>query len=93
MLENCLKSYEESNKTGADYTAFTESLSNKEMGLKESTIAKIVATYDTRSLKECVRVFDGKFGKYVACFKESADANNFIAETKDETRFTKRFFG
>ena len=61
-------------------------------GVKEEKAAKIVSTFGMSSLKECVRVFDTKYGKYCATFKESVDANNFIAEA-DEKRFTKRYFG
>lgn len=93
VLEACLRKYEESAKTGSDYMQLAESLTNEKLGLKESTIAKIVSTFDSRLLNECVRVYDSKYGKFVACFKESADASNFIAETNVEKRFTKRFFG
>lgn len=89
-VENVLRKYEESTKTGADYMRMTKLLVAR--GLKESTVAKIVSTFDNKSLKECVRAYDSKYGKYVACFKESADCDNFIVETKDEKRFTKRFF-
>lgn len=89
-VERILRKYEESSKTGADYMRMSKLLAAR--GLKESTIAKIVSTFDNKSLKECVRAYDSKYGKYVACFKESVDCDNFIAETKDEKRFTKRFF-
>jgi hypothetical protein len=92
MLESCLKAYEESARTGADYMKLAESLADNKLGLKESAVAKIVSTFNTRSLKECCRVYDSKYGKYVAAFKESVDASNFIAETNVEKRFTKRFF-
>lgn len=88
-VESCLKKYEESAKSGKDYVEFVKSLD----GLKESTIANIVSSFDQKALKECVRVWDSKYGKYVATFKESVDANNFIAETEEEGRFSKRFFG
>jgi len=87
-VESCLKKYEESAKSGKDYVELVKGLE----GLKESTIANIVASYDQKALKECVRVHDGKFGKYVAAFTESVDADNFIAETEEAGRFTKRFF-
>lgn len=89
-VERILRKYEESSKTGADYMRMSKLLATR--GLKESIVAKIVSTFDNRSLKECVRAYDSKYGKYVACFKESVDCDNFIAETKDEKRFTKRFF-
>lgn len=89
-VERILRKYEESSKTGADYMRMSKLLAVR--GLKESTVAKIVSTFDNKSLKECVRAYDSKYGKYVACFKESVDCDNFIAETKDEKRFTKRFF-
>ena len=89
-VERILCKYEESSKTGADYMRMSKLLAAR--GLKESTVAKIVSTFDNKSLKECVRAYDSKYGKYVACFKESVDCDNFIAETKDEKRFTKRFF-
>ena len=44
------------------------------------------------SLKECVRVFDTKYGKYVNALKESVAADNFIEETGEAKRFSKRFF-
>jgi len=37
-------------------------------------------------------VFDTKLGKSVAVFTESVDANNYIAESGEENRFTKRYF-
>ena len=89
-IEKILKKYEESTKTGADYMNLTRRL-NK-CNLEESVISKIVGTFNNKSLKECVRAYDSKYGKYVACFKESVECDNFIAETKDEKRFTKRFF-
>ena len=89
-VERILRKYEESSKTGTDYMRMSKLLAAR--GLKESTVAKIVSTFDNKSLKECVRAYDSKYGKYVACFKESVDCDNFIAETKDEKRFTKRFF-
>ena len=89
-VESCLKNYEESAKTGADYATLVEALEN--IKLKESVIAKIISTFDHASLKECVRVYDSKYGKYVAAFKESVDADNFIADTKADKRYTKRYF-
>ena len=91
-VEESLKAYEESAKSGKDYMTLVESLSDEKLGLKEEVVAKIVATFDNKSLKECVRAFDSKYGKYVAAFKESVEADNFIAETGAEKRFTKRFF-
>lgn len=88
--ERVLKRFEESAKSGADYVRMVNVLAAR--GLAEGVIAKIVATFDNKSLKECVRCFDGKYGKFVAAFKESVDCDNFIAETKEEKRFSKRFF-
>lgn len=89
-LDATLGEYEESAKTGEDYKKLTEALVN--LKLKESSIARIVSSFDNRSLKECVRAYDTKYGKYVAAFKESVDCDNFITETGDAKRFTKRFF-
>lgn len=88
FVEPALGAYEESAKTGADYAKLLNGLK----GLKESTIAQIVSTFDNKKMTECVRVFDSKLGKYCAAFKESVDADNFIEETKEAKRFTKRFF-
>ncbi len=90
-VESCLKDYEESAKNGEDYMKFVESL--EKANLKEGVIAKIIGSFDNSSLKECVKAFDSKYGKFVSTFKESVDADNFISETKAEKRFTKRFFG
>ena len=90
QVESCLGKYEESAKSGKDYMMMVESL--EKAGVKEEKAAKIVSTFGMSSLKECVRVYDTKYGKYCATFKESVDANNFIAEA-DEKRFTKRYFG
>lgn len=90
QVESCLGKYEESAKSGKDYMMMVESL--EKAGIKEEKAAKIVSTFGMSSLKECVRVYDTKYGKYCATFKESVDANNFIAEA-DEKRFTKRYFG
>lgn len=89
-VERALGSYETSAKTGADYARLSRVLNY--IGLKESVIANIVSTFDSKSLKECVRCFDSKYGKYVAAFNESVDCDNFIAETGDAKRFTKRYF-
>lgn len=89
QVESCLGKYEESAKTGKDYMTLVESL--EKAGIKEEKAAKIVSTFGMSSLKECVRVYDTKYGKYVATFKESVDANNFIADA-DEKRFSKRYF-
>ena len=89
QVESCLGKYEESAKTGKDYMTLVESL--EKAGVKEEKAAKIVSTFGMSSLKECVRVYDTKYGKYVATFKESVDANNFIADA-DEKRFSKRYF-
>ena len=90
QVESCLGKYEESAKSGKDYMMMVESL--EKAGVKEEKAAKIVSTFGISSLNECVRVYDTKYGKYCATFKESVDANNFIAEA-DEKRFTKRYFG
>jgi len=88
VAEACLKKYEESAKTGADYMALVKGL----RGLSESTMATIVGSFNDHSLQECVRVYDSKYGKYVKAMKESVDADNFIAETAEAKRFTKRYF-
>lgn len=93
VVEESLKSFEESAKSGKDYVALTESLAGEKLKLSEGVIAKIVSSFDNHSLKECVRVFDSKYGKFVATFTESVDADNFIVDTAEEKRFTKRFFG
>lgn len=92
VVECALKKYEESAKSGKDYMELVESLSNEKLGLKENVIADIVSTFNDRSMKECVRAFDTKYGKYVAAFKESVDCDNFIASSENEKRFTKRYF-
>lgn len=90
-VECALKGYEESAKTGADYMKMVEALEGAK--LAESTIASIVATFDSKSLKEsCCRVYDSKYGRNVACFKEGVEADNFMADTKAEKRFSKRYF-
>lgn len=89
QVESCLGKYEESAKSGKDYLMLVESL--EKAGVKEEKLAKIVATFGMSSLKECVKVFDNKTGKFVATFKESVEANNFIAEA-GENRFSKRYF-
>ena len=89
-VESALKEYEESAKTGADYMKMVEALEGAK--LAESTIASIVSSFD-RSLKEsCCRVYDSKYGKNVAVFKEGVEADNFMADTKAEKRFSKRYF-
>jgi hypothetical protein len=90
QVESCLGKYEESAKTGSDYMMLVESL--EKAGVKEEKAGKIVATFGDERLNECVKVYDTKYGKFIATFKESVDANNFIAEA-GENRFTKRFFG
>ena len=91
-VEASLKTFEESTKTGKDYVTMVEALIGEKVGLTEAATAKVVGTFDSRNLQECVRVYDSKFGKYVAAFKESVEADNFIIETEVEKRFTKRFF-
>ena len=90
VFESCLKKYEESAKSGKDYIEMVNSL--EKAGLKESAIAKVVSTFDSRKLNECVRVYDTKYGKYVNALKESVAADNFIEETGEAKRFSKRFF-
>lgn len=90
QVESCLGKYEESAKSGKDYMMLVESL--EKAGVKEEKAGKIVSTFGNKTLNECVKVFDSKYGKFVAVFKENAEASNFIAEA-DENRFTKRFFG
>jgi len=89
-VEACLGKYEESAKSGKDYMTMVESL--EAAGVKEEKIGTIVSTFGNKALKECVKVFDSKYGKYVATFTESVDCNNFIAEA-GENRFSKRYFG
>lgn len=90
-VEACLKDYEESAKSGEDYMKLVEGL--EKANLKESVIKTIAGSFDDRSMKEsCVRAFDSKYGMFVKCFKESVSCDNFIEETKDSKRFTKRFF-
>ena len=90
MVEEALKAYEESAKSAKDLFAMAESL--EKAGLSESSIATVANSFVSRSLTEGVNVFDTKLGKVVATFKESVDANNYIAESGEEARFTKRFF-
>lgn len=89
-FESVLKSYETSEKSGADYMKMVESLES--MKMNENHIGEVVGTFNNVLMEGCVRAFDSKYGKFVAAFKESVDVNNFIAETKVEGRFTKRFF-
>lgn len=89
-LESVLKTYEESAKSGSDYMKLAESL--ERMKLSESNIGEIVSSFNNTLMENCVRAYDTKYGKYVACFKENADCSNFIEEAKTEGRFTKRFF-
>ena len=89
-VEEALKTYEESSKSAKDLFAMTESL--EKAGLEESAIATVANSFVSRSMKEGVMVFDTKLGKSVAVFTESVDANNYIAESGEENRFTKRYF-
>lgn len=89
-VEGALKAYEESAKSAKDLFAMTESL--EKAGLDESAIGVVANTFVGTALKEGVNVFDTKLGKVVAAFKESIDANNYIAESGEENRFTKRYF-
>lgn len=90
-VEACLKGYEESAKSGEDYMKLVKGL--ERANLKESVIKTIAGSFNDRSLKECVRCFDSKYGMFVKTFTESVDCDNFIEETKEAKRFTKRFFG
>lgn len=90
-VEACLKGYEESAKSGEDYMTFVNGL--EKANLKESVIKTIAGSFNDRAIKECVRVFDSKYGVFVRAFHESVDADNFSEETKEAKRFTKRFFG
>jgi hypothetical protein len=89
-VEACLKGYEESAKSGKDYMELVEGL--EKVNLKEGVIKTIAGSFNDRSMKECVRAFDSKYGMFVKTFKESVDCDNFIEETKEAKRFTKRFF-
>ena len=90
VVEEALGCYESSEMTGADYMKMVESL--KAAKLSESTVAKIAGSFGTRTLVEGCKVFDTKLGKTV-CIKESGvDADNWIVESGDEKRFTKRYF-
>jgi len=89
-VEEALKTYEESSKSAKDLFVMTESL--EKAGLEESAIATVANSFVSRSMKEGVMVFDTKLGKSVAVFTESVDANNYIAESGEENRFTKRYF-
>lgn len=95
VFESCLKKYEESTKSGKDYVEIVNNL--KKAGLKESAIAKVVATFDNRRLNECVRIWDHDLGKNVLALKESVSADQFISDAEEagarKGRFSKRFFG
>lgn len=95
-VEESLKQFEESAKSGKDYIALVESLASEKVGLKEEVIAKIASTFENKTLVEGVRIFDTKLGKHINALKESVDADNFIAEAEEvngeKGRFTKRFF-
>ena len=91
VIEEAFKVYEESAKSVKDLDVMTESL--VKAGVKEEALGKIANTFVKQGLKEGVNVFDTKLGKVVACFSERVDADNYIAESGNETRFTKRFFG
>ena len=89
-VEEALSCYESSEMTGADYMKMVESL--KSANLSESTVAKIAGSFGTRTLAEGCKVFDTVLGKNV-CVKESGvDADNWIVESGEEKRFTKRYF-
>ena len=89
-VEEALGCYESSEMSGADYMKMIESL--KAAKLSESTVAKIAGSFGNRTLAEGCRVFDTVLGKHV-CVKESGvDADNWIAESGADKRFTKRYF-
>lgn len=89
-VEEALSCYESSEMTGADYMKMVESL--QAANLSESTIAKIAGSFGNRTLAEGCKVFDTVLGKHV-CVKESGvDADNWIAESGADKRFTKRYF-
>lgn len=89
-VEEALGCYESSEMSGADYMKMVESL--KAANLSESTVAKIAGSFGNRTLAEGCKVFDTVLGKNV-CVKESGvDADNWIVESGDEKRFTKRYF-
>ena len=89
-VEESLKAYEESDKTGADYMTFVESLTKA--GLEESVIGKVANSFVSRNLAEgTVTMYDTKLGSVVRSFKENTAANQFAADCKEESRFAKRF--
>lgn len=90
QVEESLKAYEESDKSGADYMTFVESLTKA--GLEESVIGKVANSFVSRNLAEgTVTAFDTKHGAVVKALSENVDMNNWIADTKAEGVFTKRF--
>lgn len=89
-VEESLKAYEESDKSGVDYMTFVESLTKA--GLEESVVGAVANSFVSRNLVEgTVTMYDTKLGSIVRSFKENVAANQFAADTKEETRFTKRF--
>jgi hypothetical protein len=89
-VEESLKAYEESDKSGVEYMTFVESLAKA--GLEESVIGKVANSFVSRNLAEgTVTMFDTKVGSVVRSFKENVEANQFAADAKEEARFTKRF--
>ena len=89
-VEEALRCYESSEMKGSYYVKMIESL--KATKLSESTVAKIAGSFGTRTLAEGCKVFDTVLGKNV-CVKESGvDADNWIVESGEEKRFTKRYF-
>ncbi len=87
-VDSALAELEAAGYTGDAYIKFIDAVS----ALKPEQVAEIVSTFDSPKMAECVRVFDTTVGQYVAAFKESVSADNFIAESGAESRFTKRFF-
>lgn len=90
-VESALATYEESTKSGKDYMALVESLTTK-AGLDESKVAMIVNSFEDRSLKEnAIAIFDHTLGKNVIRLTETVAANQWIADTGAESRFSKRY--
>ncbi len=61
-------------------------------GLEESVIGKVANSFVSRNLAEgTVTAFDTKHGAVVKALSENVEMNNWIADTKAEGVFTKRF--
>lgn len=95
VVESALGAFEESAKSGADYMKLCESLTAAKVA--DAKISEIAGTFDSKMLKECVRIWDHDLGKHVLAMKESVSADNFIAQAEEagarKGRFSKRFFG